>query len=358
MDGPTRAFRSSFLTASALLAAGLAPPGPLAALREEGISRADAERIDRGYYEKISGPSRRLDASAPIAPAPFDAGRLCHPVADLREYLLNPGMETSHRGASWTTNSLGMRDREYPIEKPPGTTRLALVGDSIAAGWGVADGLGFEPRAERSLDGSAGPGRHVEFLNFSVPGHSPGQRWEHFRRTGWPTSPDLVVIEATPADPGWDERRLRGLLPRGIGWDSPLYREALASSGAVPGGDFATYKRILRPYRWPILENVYRSAAAECRSRGVATAWVLVPRVGKRIEPEDRARLIATARACGFSAVIDLSDAFDGLDPASLAIAPDDFHPNAEGHARLAERLEAALRSAPELRAILTKGGR
>ena len=51
--------------------------------------------------------------------------------------------------------------------------------------------------------------------------------------------------------------------------------------------------------------------------------------------------LVALARAAGFTAVVDLSDAYDGLDPAALAIGPDDYHPNADGHARLARRLDA-----------------
>ena len=59
--------------------------------------------------------------------------------------------------------------------------------------------------------------------------------------------------------------------------------------------------------------------------------------------------LLATARAAGFSRVLDASDAYDGLDPARLAVEPDDFHPNAEGHARLAHRLDGALAALPEL---------
>src|SRR5207302_1438744 len=95
----------------------------------------------------------------------------------------------------------------------------------------------------------AAGGPAVEVLNFAVPGHGPGARWDHFRRLGWPTGPDLVVFETTQADVGWDERRLRGLLPRGLGWDSPLYRAALADAGVKPGASAETYKRALRPFR-------------------------------------------------------------------------------------------------------------
>ncbi len=345
---------SPMIVATTLLALGLAPRSEfVVAMGDAGPNRHDVERIERGYYEQLLDAGRRLDT---VEPAPFDAGRLCDPVADLREYVLKPDLRTEHRGASWTTNSRGMRDREYAAEKPANTLRIALVGDSIGSGWGVDDGQGFEPTLER-LWGTQGGRAAVEVLNFSVPGHAPGQRWEQLRRAGWPTSPDVVIFEATPADPGWDERRLRGLLARGIGWDAPQYHEAIAASGARRGGDFETYKASLKRHRWAILDNVYRQAVTECRERGVVPVWVLIPRVGKPIAPADRARLIASANSAGFAVVADVSDGFDGVDPADLAIAPNDFHPNARGHRLLADRIDAALSADPTWRA-LTEGRR
>lgn len=339
----------SFLVATALLALGLAPPSEfVAALEDAGPNRHDIERIERGYYEQLLDSGRKLSV---VEPVPFDAGRLCDVVADLREYVLKPNLRTEHRGASWTTNSRGMRDGEYASEKPANTIRVALVGDSIGSGWGVDDGQGFEPTLERAWNERRSGA--IEVLNFSVPGHAPGQRWEQFRRAGWPTSPDVVIFEATPADPGWDERRLRGLLARRIGWDAPQYRDAIAASGVRRGGDFETYKSILKPHRWAILDNVYRQAVAECRERGVVPVWVLIPRVGKPIAPADRARLIASANSAGFAVVADVSDGFDGLDPTELAIAPNDFHPNARGHRILANRIDAALSADPTWRALM-----
>ncbi len=109
------------------------------------------------------------------------------------------------------------------------------------------------------------------------------------RSVGWNSRPDLVIYEATPADLGWDEHRLRGLLPRGLGWDAPQYREALAQSGAQPGKTFEFYKHVLSRYRWAILENVYREIVAGCQSRGVPVVWVLIPRVGSPADEDDRA---------------------------------------------------------------------
>ena len=112
------------------------------------------------------------------------------------------------------------------------------------------------------------------------------------------------------------------------------------------------YKRALQPRHWEILSGVYRFMAADCRARGVPIFWVLVPRIGRRGDAEGKPALIETARAAGFSGLIDLTDAFDDLDPARLAVDRDDFHPNALGHARIAQRLDQALEAMPQVARI------
>jgi hypothetical protein len=348
------------LATSALLAWGLAPVESASgmsgkvrdALRNDLPNASDYERVERGYYQQLleaCRPSALLSAPDPNHPdVTIDHGRLTLPVDDLREYVLKPGLsrDPSQR-IPWSTNSWGMRDREYATAKPAGTFRIALVGDSIATGWRVDDEEGFEPRLEAALDArsQAAGGPAVEVLNFAVPGHGPGQRWTHFSEGGWSFEPDLVLFESTPADPGWDERRLRNLLARGLGRDAPVYSEVL-DAARVPhksGLDAEVYKGWLKPLRWELLAGVYRAVVADSRSRGVPAIWVLIPRVGKPVDSAERKRLIDLARASGFSAVIDVTDAYDGLDPADLEVSPNDFHPNALGHERIARRLEEAL---------------
>jgi lysophospholipase L1-like esterase len=378
---------TQILALLALVAWGLIPAGPAAgrtlrlreALRSGERNRADYERMERGYYERLLDAGRRQigppeGSKADFAAAgtgtrtgwlhleapPFEAGPLAIAVDDLREFVLKPSLVFDHEGARWSTNALGMRDREYPIAKPQGTLRIAFVGDSIGAGWGVNDGEGFEPLLERSLDERSrrAGGPAVEILNFAVPGHGPGQRWDHFSRVGWSMAPDLVLFESTLADAGWDERRLRGLLPRGAGWDAPVYRDALAASGARPGQSVETYKRALRPYRDAFFAGVYRTVVADCRAHKVPCVLILVPRVGKTALTAERIHVLQVAQAAGFTHVIDLTDAYEGIDPTTLAIGPDDFHPNAGGHALLAGRLDAAMRRRPDLQRLWTSAPR
>ena len=226
-----------------------------------------------------------------------------------------------------------MRDRPYAVSKPAGTFRMAMTGDSIGVGLGVSDGRGFEPALERWLaeQSRRRGGPAVEILNFALPGRSPGQRWDHFQKVGWAMEPDLILFEATAADIGWDQRRLAELLPRGIGWDTPLYGDVLKRAAIRPGATSEDYARALQPYRWELLAAVYRAVAADCRARGVPCLWVLIPRVGRVVEPAEHRRLLDLARAAGFTAVVDISDAFDGFDPADLGDPPQRLPPQRRG---------------------------
>ena len=132
--------------------------------RSNLFNRADLERIERGYYEELLDQGRRLDDLADV-PAlrvrfrsgstwsiPVDRSPLVIRVDDLREVVLRKNDSTTRFGLEWRTNSMGMRDREYSQRKPPGTFRVALVGDSIGAGWGVNAEDRFESILEETWD--------------------------------------------------------------------------------------------------------------------------------------------------------------------------------------------------------------
>jgi hypothetical protein len=335
-------------------------------LKSNLLNRVDLERIERGYYEQLIAPSRRLDDLADIpdvrlrrSPSgtwsvPLEDSPLVMRVDDVRELVLKPDDDAFKKGVHWCTNSLGMRDRAYAVAKPPRTFRIALVGDSIGAGWGVDVEQRFESILERNWDARsrAASGLAVEIVNCAVPGQSPGQRWCHFSQVGWPTTPDLVIYESTASDVGWDERRLRFLLARGIGWDVPVYRQVVERSRVERLGSPDDYKRALKPRHWEILEGVYQTMTADCRSAGVPIIWILVPRVGRPNDGLDQRALVQAARIAAFTRIVDVSDAYDGLDPARLSVEPDDFHPNAMAHERLARWLDRALSDLPELRPL------
>ena len=91
-----------------------------------------------------------------------------------------------------------------------------------------------------------------------------------------------------------------------------------------------------RTQQWNKCRRAFADARDRCRAKGVRLAVVIFPML-VQLGPEYPFRDVheAVAAACGELGipVLDLLPAFEGKDGPSLWIAPDNGHPNLEGHA-------------------------
>ena len=106
-------------------------------------------------------------------------------------YELKPGLDGRFQDQPLKTNSHGMRDREYPREKPDGVVRIAGLGDSVMFGWGVGQGEAYLDVLER-LDRGTGEREWVETFQVSRRDAHPNRRghelyaealWRELRRS-------------------------------------------------------------------------------------------------------------------------------------------------------------------------------
>ncbi len=65
---------------------------------------------------------------------------------------LKPNLKEHFKMRPFETNSHGMRDREYSLEKPADTLRIAFIGDSFTMGSGVAIENVYHSRVESRLE--------------------------------------------------------------------------------------------------------------------------------------------------------------------------------------------------------------
>jgi lysophospholipase L1-like esterase len=108
-------------------------------------------------------------------------------------FELEPGSSVQAE-VEYRVNAGGLRGPEVSIEKPQGVRRVALLGDSIAFGYWVADEDGLARQLESMLNEVRGPGPRVEVLNFGVPGYNLDQEIETLRSRALRFDPDVVVL--------------------------------------------------------------------------------------------------------------------------------------------------------------------
>ncbi len=174
-------------------------------------------------------------------------------------------------------SSQGIRDREFG-PKEPGEFRIALVGDSLAMGWGLAVEKAPPRALERALR-ARGLDREVSVINMGVAGFGPWQERHFFLKRGLPLEPDLVVLELYPEndvhntltrvgkylqcyDKGWEDIvvywRFQADWRMQAEWwlreHSRLYHQfALATNSSVDVNTLLRNVRFLGPVRMPKL---------------------------------------------------------------------------------------------------------
>ncbi|MFN0052944.1 MAG: SGNH/GDSL hydrolase family protein [Planctomycetales bacterium] len=102
------------------------------------------------------------------------------------------GFRSQTFGKPLSINSLGLRGRESSPTKPPGTSRILILGDSYAWGYGVADEEVISHKLEERLTATAEV--PWEVLNAAVVGWGTDQEYLYLRRAGLELDPDVVVL--------------------------------------------------------------------------------------------------------------------------------------------------------------------
>ena len=122
-----------------------------------------------------------------------------HPV---RIETLSPNFEGSYRGARVRTNQFGHRvptswAKSYTLEKPPGTRRILVFGDSFTFGEDWPAEVSFVEQLQQRLDPG---GARIQVLNFGVPGYCPLQELNYIEEEALRFQPDAVVVQVTDAN--------------------------------------------------------------------------------------------------------------------------------------------------------------
>jgi hypothetical protein len=257
-----------------------------------------------------------------------------------------PNADAHLMGVRVKTNSAGFRDEEIQTDKPPGTVRIMMLGDSVLFGWGVKQDETVAARLEQAWRSA---GRKIDVINTGVGNYNTIMEVEFFLTRGYRFNPDVVVLnyfinDAEPIpryDYSWFEHVSAAWVYYGSRLDV-VERELRLGRET----DWRTYYRGLyddarNPGGWQGVESSIRKLASYCRDHGIRLIIVNYPEL-RVLEPypfpEVQRRLAALAADLEVP-YLDLLDSLRGEDPASLWVTPPDPHPNGHAHALFAKAI-------------------
>jgi hypothetical protein len=129
------------------------PKKLLRTLHKDELNREAREQQTAGYYEgllnegsRVSGMNAFVTGNRRFTPESWMLPGRRHR-GDFLYWDMPPNLNArnpDNPNLDHATNSHGLADKEYSLEKPPGTWRVALIGDSVARGQGAPFGKNFE----------------------------------------------------------------------------------------------------------------------------------------------------------------------------------------------------------------------
>ncbi len=272
-------------------------------------------------------------------------------------YVHAPGSTANYRGFDVRINSLGMRGPEIG-DAEFGETRVLFLGDSVTFGWGVRQEDSFaetvQPRLSERLGGP------VIALNSGVGSYNTENEWAFLNRYGAELAPDAVALvyvindiystPEEPFDPLAGERVAEMAPPEVLTWllgKSWTYR-LVVHFGRHSQADVAARTQLADTPGWRESVDALRRINDWCRGRDIPFVVYLYRTTPNPLSEMLWPALRDTGNEIGFP-VIDVLPWFEGQDLRAVTNSIVDSHPNAAGHAILAdgiaETISAALRA-------------
>lgn len=310
----------------------------VSSLYDPGKNDPDRFELEQGYYEEILFNGFGTSEPFKFSERPHDMNELRNGLTHLVDNLLIrdlvPDTSGVFRNTEFSTNSFGMRDKEYALEVPEGTDRIALVGGSYEMGSGVSQGMNFESLLEDEWNSKEES--PLEILNFSGGGFQLIQSVYLIETRAIDFSPDHIILAVHTED----DYRMVASIARIIYKDQDLRYEYLKELVEELGLTGAMSKTELMYKLYPKVDLIrawaYGYIAALCEENGIGLSLLYLPATEDELDPDERERIFTLARSNGMN-IIDLSSVYDGVEMDDIMVSQWDSHPNEDGHRIIAD---------------------
>ncbi len=281
---------------------------------------------------------------------------------NLKMRAADPEMSHQHRpnshafllGAEVQINSLGLRNHEIYMNKPPGTYRVVVLGDSTTFGWGVHTEKLYPYLLEKSFNANppSQQWKNYEVINTGIGNYNTAQEVASLKDKWLALDPDLILMgwyindaEPTPKP----SRNWIAYHSYGYVWLSSQFDCLLRNVGANK-----TYKEYYNGLYaadqpgWLKCQKAFAELAQICRDRKIPLKVVLIPELHSLLgdyEFKHIEDLIRQVGATNSVEVLGLIDAFPPTgDPKQFWASPEDAHPDDKSNELMAAKIDATLR--------------
>jgi hypothetical protein len=278
-------------------------------------------------------------------------------------HVHRPSSSAHLMGVDISLNSLGDRGPELKNPKDPDCKRVLVMGSSITMGWGVPFEKTFTATTESLLNANRpfGPKYSFEFVNAGIGNYNNYFQYRLFLRQYPIVKPDMVVLHYFISD----------AQPRGMGRDSVILRDSYLAAfffdrwSQIKLRFSGQYKDLFTFYKdlyaddsqpWQQTQRQVAEMRDITAKDGVPFLVMIIPDIHD-LSPGTPYRDLYAKMETAFKAMniptVNTFDAFQqefGDDVSKLWIQSDDPHPNASGHALMAQILSNYLAENDPLR--------
>jgi hypothetical protein len=218
-----------------------------------------------------------------------------------------------------------------------------MLGSSHTVGAGITVDKTFPSLVEERLNNGDFQSTYTNFelLNFANAGDSILRRLARFQKEVLPFDVDAVVDMSITGERHLAVRQLRSAVKDRIPEIDPFLLDVIQRAGPTPEMSNDEIERRLGPFSDEIISWAYAELARLAVRHKVKALVVVLPRLDDTaaVYQDEWQRLSKIAQQAGLTA-INLGDVYGSINKrSSLKLASWDWHPNANGHALLADRL-------------------
>ena len=301
----------------------------------EKVGTQEQEKNEAGYYESIMNTGANWEISLKRSRRFNSLDEITVRTNDLLLQKFAPNKLLVYNEHVITTNSFGLRDKEYALAKPDSAFRICLLGTSYELGMGVSDTEVFESIAEQKLN-ATNPNQKIEMLNFSMGGYCVVQQFELMQKIVPTYKPDEIILFAHT-----DElRRFNNFFCRYIKNGTDLKYDFLKKikleAGANQHQSRMEIKERLFPFMPAITAFCYKGIIDQCKKQNIKPVWVFLPTTSDLLTPQKIDEVRTLAVNAGFETYV-LNNAYSNAKGRNITMSETDTHPNKLGHFLIAQ---------------------